>query len=162
MQPSKNLTVHYSLIRRIPVCEPAWPGSYWTKINLPWPCHILSACWPSVPPDKTAISGLAISFLKLGHPERAVVVLNRGLQFLPGDTLLLKLKGEALSSRRETAGQAVKVYADLLQIQPGKAEWAQARQTALLAASYSYFEARAHLKKAIGPRPCQPVKGPRI
>ena len=100
------------------------------------------------PPDKTAISGLAICFLKLGHPERAVVVLNRGLQFLPGDTLLLKLKGEALSSRRETAAQAVKVYADLLKIQPGKAEWAQARQTAArLAASYSYFEAQAYLKK---------------
>ena len=100
------------------------------------------------PQDKTAISGVAICFLKMGHPEWAVVVLNRGLQFLPRDTLLLKLKGEALSSRRETAGEAVKVYEKLLKIQPGKAEWAKARQTAtLLAASYSYFEAQAYLKK---------------
>jgi tetratricopeptide (TPR) repeat protein len=100
------------------------------------------------PQDKTAISGLAICFLKMGRPERAVVVLNRGLQFLPRDTLLLKLKGEALSSRRETAGEAVKVYDEVLKIQPGKAEWAKARQTAaLLAASHSYFEAQAYLKK---------------
>ena len=100
------------------------------------------------PQDKTAISGVAICFLKMGHPERAVVVLNRGLQFLPRDTLLLKLKGEALSSRRETAGEAVKVYEELLKIQPGKAEWAKARQTAaLMAASHSYFEAQAYLEK---------------
>ena len=100
------------------------------------------------PQDKTAIAGMAICYLKLGHPERAVGVLNRGLQGVPRETLLLKLKGEALSSRRETAGEAVKVYAELLKIQPGKAEWAKARQTAArLAAANSYFEAQAHLKK---------------
>ena len=99
------------------------------------------------PWDKTAISGMAICFLKLGHPERAVVVLNKGLRFLPRDTLLLKLKGEALSSRRETAAEAVKVYEELLKIQP-QAGWAKARQTAArLAASYSYHQAQAYLKK---------------
>ena len=100
------------------------------------------------PQDKTAISGMAICYLKLGQPERAVVVLNRGLQGLPMDTLLLKLKGEALSSRRETAGEAVKVYDELLKMEPGKVEWTKARQTAArLAASNSYYEAQAYLKK---------------
>ena len=100
------------------------------------------------PWDKTAISGMVICFLKLGHPERAVVVLNKGLQFLPRDTLLLKLKGEALSSRRETAAEAVKVYEELLKIEPGKADWTKSRQTAAqLAASYSYHQAQAYLQK---------------
>lgn len=100
------------------------------------------------PRDKGAISGVAISYLKLGQPERAVAVLNKGLQFYPRDTLLLKLKGEALGSRGTTAAEAVKVYDELLEIQPGKAEWVRGRHTAArLAAAHSYREAKAYLEK---------------
>jgi tetratricopeptide (TPR) repeat protein len=100
------------------------------------------------PNRKEAITGLAICHLRLGHPERAVRVLDQGLRFFPRDVLLLKLKAEALSSRAETAPEAVQVYDELLKIQPGRAEWAGGRQkAAFLAASSSYNEAQGYLKK---------------
>jgi tetratricopeptide (TPR) repeat protein len=100
------------------------------------------------PSDRGAISGMAISYLKLGQIAAAVAVLDRGLRFHPRETLLLKLKAEALSSRAGTAGQAVQVYDELLQIQPGNAQWVKGRSTAArLAAAHSYDEAKSYLGK---------------
>ncbi len=100
------------------------------------------------PHDQEAVSGIAISWLKLGHPGRALAVLDRGLKSHPREALLLKLKAEALGSRGVTAAEAVKVYDELRQIQPGNAEWGRARSTATrLAAAHSYNEAKSYLEK---------------
>jgi tetratricopeptide (TPR) repeat protein len=100
------------------------------------------------PRDQEAISGLAISYLKLGQIAPAVAALNRGLRFYPRDPLLLKLKAEALGSRGVTAAEAVKVYDELRQIQPGRTEWVKAGGAAArLAAAHSYNLAKTYLEQ---------------
>jgi tetratricopeptide (TPR) repeat protein len=99
------------------------------------------------PQDKNALLGLAIAQMRLGHPEKAVPVLDKGLRFNPKDTLILQIKGEALGSRPETAALAVKVYEELGCLQPQNPEWPKLRQAAALkAAAHSYSEALADLK----------------
>lgn len=100
------------------------------------------------PQDQDAILGLAIAQMRSGHPEKAVPVLDQGLRFYPKDALLLKIKGEALGSRPETAALALKVYEELVRLQPQNPEWPrQRRAAALKAAAHSYREALADLKQ---------------
>ena len=100
------------------------------------------------PADPAAISGLAIACMRLGQPERAVMALRAARQLHPRDKLLLKLQGEALAGRGATAAEAVKVYDELLKMEPGNKEWLKGRRTAaLLAADHSYKEGKTHLAK---------------
>jgi tetratricopeptide (TPR) repeat protein len=100
------------------------------------------------PQEKDAILGLAIAQMRSGQPEKAVPVLDKGLRFYPKDALLLKIKGEALGSRPETAALALKVYEELVRLQPQNPEWPrQRRAVALKAAAHSYREALADLKQ---------------
>ncbi len=100
------------------------------------------------PDHRDALVGLAIAQLRLGHPDLAVPVLDQGLRFYPQDTLLLKLKGEALASRPETAAAAVKVFDELSRRQPREPEWVRQRQAAARkAAALSYRQALKALQQ---------------
>ena len=100
------------------------------------------------PQDQNATLGLAIAQMRSGHPEKAVPVLDKGLRSYPKDALLLKIKGEALGSRPEMAALALKVYEELVRLQPQNPEWPrQRRAAALKAAAHSYSEAQADLQE---------------
>jgi tetratricopeptide (TPR) repeat protein len=102
----------------------------------------------SGPEDKNIGMGLAISYLKLQHPEQAVAVLDRTLADHPDDPLVLKLQGEALLSRQETAERAWKIFTRLAQRFPSNQEWQRRRQEAgQLAARYYYQTALRHLQE---------------
>jgi tetratricopeptide (TPR) repeat protein len=106
--------------------------------------YILARRWD----DKEALMGLAIAHLKLGNPPETVKILDKAIGFFPDDMVFLKLKGEALLSREETAREAIAVFQQLEKLQPGKAEWAQRqKEAASLAAAYRYGEAVSELKE---------------
>ena len=100
------------------------------------------------PDDKEALTGLAIAHLRLGNTTEAVKILDKAIGFFPDDLVFLKLKGEALLSRQETAREAITVFQQLAKLQPGKAEWAERQaEAASLAAAYSYAEAVSDFKE---------------
>lgn len=99
------------------------------------------------PDNRDAVSGLAISYLRLGRPDEALAVLDRGLGYFPQDQLLLKLEAETLSSRRETAARAVALYEKLMTLHPEKkTAWAgRRREVAQVAGVQSYKTAQTYL-----------------
>jgi len=100
------------------------------------------------PHDRDSLTGLAIAHLRLADLFQAKKVLNESLLSFPDDPVLLKLKGEALLSRKETAAQAVSVFERLQKLEPHNAAWAELRgKAASLAAAHKYDEVRAHLKE---------------
>ena len=102
----------------------------------------------SGPEDKNIGMGLAISYLKLKQPDQAVAVLDNTLAYHPDDPLVLKLQGEALLSRQETAERAWKIFTGLAQRFPNNQEWQKRRQEAAqLAARYYYQTALRHLQE---------------
>lgn len=134
----------------VPENEGMRAGLAWELLNQGKPAEavpIFEELTDRHPMYREAYVGLAVAYLRLGNPRRAVVALDRGLNRFPGDPLLLKLKGEAWLSRGETAAKAVAVFASLAARQPEKAEWARRhREAALLAARQSYREAQEFLR----------------
>ncbi len=97
--------------------------------------------------DKNIGMGLAISYLKLKQPDKAVAMLDNTLAYHPDDPLLLKLLGEALLSRQETAERAWKVFTRLSQRFPDNQEWHRRQEEASrLAARYYYQTALRYLQ----------------
>jgi predicted Zn-dependent protease len=99
------------------------------------------------PAEKNNWVGSIVALLKLDDPSGAVSVCNRALARFDQDPLLLKLKGEALMSRLETAPRAFGVYQQLAQLEPQDLQWLQRRQAAAAAAGrLRYEEALEHLR----------------
>jgi predicted Zn-dependent protease len=92
------------------------------------------------PAEKNNWVGLAVALLKLDDPSGAVSVCDQALARFDLDPLLLKLKGEALMSRLETAPQAVVVYQQLSQLEPQDLQWLERRQVAATAAGRLRYE----------------------
>ena len=80
--------------------------------------------------DKNIGMGLAISYLKLKQPKEAVAVLDRTLAYHPDDPVVLKLLGEALLTRQETAERALQVFTRLSQRFPDNQEWHRRQEEA--------------------------------
>jgi len=97
--------------------------------------------------DKNTALGLAISHLKVNQPREAEAVLDKTLVYHPDDPVVLKLLGEALLSRQETAERALQVFTRLSQRFPENQEWRRRREEAShLAAQYYYYQALRDLK----------------
>lgn len=106
--------------------------------------------------DKNIAMGLAITYLKLQQPAQAVAMLDRALIFSPDDEKVLKLLGEALLSRRETAERAWQVFSRLAQRFPNNPEWQRRREEAArLTAHYYYEKALAALREGNQPAALQ-------
>ncbi len=97
--------------------------------------------------DKNISLGLAVSYLKVQQPEHAIQTLNSSLAYHPDDPVLMKLKGEALLCRLETAPQAWQLFTRLAQKYPDNTEWRRRQEEASrLAAKYYYQSALRELK----------------
>lgn len=100
------------------------------------------------PEEQNFAMGQAIALLKLNRPAEAVAVLDKALAYHPDDPILLKLQGEALLSRQETAPRAWKIFTDLAQRFPDNPEWRRRQQEAgQLAARHFYQKAQRHLQE---------------
>ena len=100
-------------------------------------------------PDlKDAISGLVLAEIRLGDLNGAMSTLEQGLRYYPRDPLLLRQKAEVLAARPQSAHLAVKVYEELIRLEPRNPEWARQRQAAAQhVADSDYGNALNFLKK---------------